>query len=533
MSTSERAVLDNRCAYERLLELQSTSSWATPENRVRWVERVAACAYRYHPGLFADGRLENVLLSLPVRETLTASIVFAAATDALRILHVATRVLPTGGHSRVLDAWIRCDRNSSHALVLTDQAGDVPAWLLTTCAESSAPLFQLNRRKGRLERAAELRSMSRQADLVVLHHHPDDAIPVCAFASSVGAPVIFWNHAHYWFSLGPTVADVTVNSHRYFSMQSELFRYARKTSVFSPVGIAFKYRDQRSRDRADLGLSDGTPVLLSMGNPSYFTPVGGRNLFVSVDRVLDQYPEALLLLVGPGPDCAGVSSMRNRDRVRAVGTVRDPRPYYGAADIVLESFPHPSLGAFTEAVGVGGAFPVPAYSAEEDIFHIDLDHFDGMVLRNRSPEAWVDAVCDALADLAATRARGYALAMKLSRSDVEFSQSLPKLYAVALAAGHNPKPIGKGVGVCEKDAITLAAASHAGLEAFDVIENPFVRYAVKRRARSSGLRGASPSLVHEMWRTVEGVQKYVSRVYRFQVLKRVRGWIRSPLFPSD
>lgn len=522
------ALRDNRYVYEMLLDWFSKRGSELPEQRVCNAEVVAAFAYKNHPGLFSDGRLENSLLGLPVRDVTIQYRVFAQRKDGLRVLHVATRVAAVGGHSRVVDGWIRCDRASNHALVLTDQSCPVPDWLLATCDASGASVFHLDRKEGRLARAAQLRAMSRQADVVVLHQHPDDAIPVCAL-STCSPPVIFWNHAHYWFSLGPSIADVTVNSQRYFSEQSRRFRNAGNACVLPVTGVPFRFRDNRRNDRVFLGLDQHSSILLSMGNPAYFCPSQGKNFFECVDRVLDKHNNTVLMLVGPGPDCADVRCMRNRSRVRACGLVSDPTPYYGAADIVLESFPHPSLGAFIEAVGVGGAFPVPAYSAEENILNTDLDQFGGMVPRSRSPEEWVGAVCDALADLSETRARGYALAMKLTRSEEEFAAALPKLYSGALSAGHRPKSIEVGVSLWTRDARILAAQSHAGLEAFDVIPNPFVRLAMKRLAKEAGIRGAAPTLLRELGNSVQEMRNYLARVWRFQVLARARAWKRRVL----
>ena len=439
------------------------------------------------------------------------------------MLHVATRVLSSGGHSRVLDKWIRLDRRSAHAVVLTSQPDEIPQYISTTCAEFNIPILKLAVRKPRSSRAAELRSLARQSDIIVLHQHPEDSTPICAFASEDCPPVIFWNHAHYWFSFGSTIADVTVNSQEYFARQSKRFRFARQQSLLrSGTGLYCNSIPDKQLSRQQLGFPSTAKILLAMGSAHYFAPVPGANFFSAVDRVLARDPDAELLLVGPEPDSPYIAAMRNKDRVRACGVVSDPIPYYGAADYVLESLPHASIGSFLEAVYYGVAFPIAAFSPEENILRHSLDQFQGAVPRSRTEDAWVDLICNALKNPEDARFQASQICRRVRETEEWFAESIEDAYARALTAGHHPCHIGDGVDITPMDARVLAEQSGTGVESLDFLKNPFIRWIAKRNAVEAGLPGRPPSLVNELRLTGAHLSNAVSRIWRYQLKNRLQ-----------
>jgi hypothetical protein len=511
----------NRYVYEYLLSRYLSSFYFSAEAKLRSAETVAGFAMMNHTGLLSDGRLENSLLSINLPRATASIALFSSRENKRRVLHVATRVMRSGGHSRVLDRWLRSDRNSSHAVVLTSQLEDIPQFISATSAEFDIPIIKLPVRSRRVRRAADLRWLSQQADIVVLHQHPEDSIPLCAFSTMNCPPVIFWNHAHYWFSFGPTIADVTMNAQEYFGNLSKKFRYSRQQSLIRGVtGIVCESIPNKASAKQELGFSPASKILLAMGNPSYFTPVPGTDFFSAVDRVLDRDTTAELLLVGPDADSPYVAAMRNKNRVRACGMVADPVPYYVAADYVLESFPHTSTGSFLEAICIGNAFPIAAFSAEEHILSFKLDQFEGDVPRTRTANEWVETVCNALSDLDLARLQATRISHRLREADRKFPESIEAAYSLALSGKHNPGPIGKGIDIPDVDALVLVAQSYASLESFNLIRNPLTRWMAKRRAAHSGLPGRL-SLTDEVQLTSKHLANAISRIWRFQLRARI------------
>src|SRR5205807_10106497 len=242
--------------------------------------------------------------------------------------------------------WVDRDLASNHCVILTRQPGEIPPLLATTCHQRGVKIVRLPMNVSKLERAATLRNLAKQADRVVLHHHPDDAIPVLAFAANGGPPVAYFNHAHFWFSLGGTVADITLNTLPFFVRLTERFRFPRAVALLSGTPGNRSYvpfdKDQAKRD---LGLDPDIPVLLATGYETYFQPGDGYDFFATLQKVLAACGALQVLVVGPcsQADFVPPAVARNK-RVRFFGPVADPVPYYQAADVCLESFPMSSLG---------------------------------------------------------------------------------------------------------------------------------------------------------------------------------------------
>lgn len=90
------------------------------QRSARGAQNAARLACFAHSGRFADGRLENMLLEIARQSVTTSGARPARGSGPERVLHVATRVLPTGGHTRLLANWIRLDRARHVSRVVPD-----------------------------------------------------------------------------------------------------------------------------------------------------------------------------------------------------------------------------------------------------------------------------------------------------------------------------------------------------------------------------------------------------------------------------
>lgn len=450
--------------YEAMVaSLQRRRKRLNPGQVVDEVERVAKFAFLQHPGLFADGRVENALLDfnehIAGKENSCPAINCFERRDHPRVLHVASELYRVGGHSRVLARWIHRDLTSHHCVVLTRQLGDVPPLMAATCRQHGAELINLPRDKSKVERAARLRRLAKQADRVVLHHHPDDAIPVLAFATKGGPPVAFFNHAHFWYSLGGAVADITLNTLPFFARLTERFRFPRAVATFAGMPwYSERTVIDKNQAKRDLGLDPSIPVLLTIGSEHYFGPALGYNFFSTLQKVLAAREKLLVLVIGPSPQTVFLPQNVVQDaRVRFLGYVADPVPYYHAADICLESFPFPSLGAFVEAVAYGAAFPIPGYAASEDILHPDRPPLPSVSPRPKDETEYVDAIATRLADLPQTHTLACELQKKLWALDQEWPSILQGVYSRIDALSHTPGPIPAAHCSFERDHQLLAS----------------------------------------------------------------------------
>ena len=137
--------------YYNVLELKNTVGMQALE--LICIRQAAQFASTHHTGRFADGGIENIALGLGVdldaRWPATGDgppyrTARAEPASGRRILHVATQVLDTGGHTRTIKNWIRHDPVSCHSLLIVRQGGTkVPLWLLETVQRSGGNLVVL------------------------------------------------------------------------------------------------------------------------------------------------------------------------------------------------------------------------------------------------------------------------------------------------------------------------------------------------------------------------------------------------------
>jgi len=342
-------------------------------------------------------------------------------------LHVATEVYPTGGHTRILAKWVRHDTSSNHVVVLTCQRFAVPVFFEREISEAGGTLVCLTPSESHVVRAAALRHISTSCDRIVLHSHPDDPVPVLAFAPPGGPPVAMFNHAHFDFCLCPSVSDLMLNTFDYFKTISQQHRFARQTDLLTVVsGIAPVTRDpiDKAAARISLGFDRSSCLVLTGGHERYFTPIAGYDFFRTAQRLLAANPKMQLLVMGIRSESSLVPlELKTEPRCHLLGPVIDPVPYYRAADLCLESFPMPSLGIVAEAIAQGEAFPVPVYGTE-GILRVSQVPLLKYRYRPLDEEDYVAYVSELSADLAGAREEARLARLSLQRIEQEWSARL-------------------------------------------------------------------------------------------------------------
>jgi len=206
------------------------------------------------------------------------------------------------------------------------------------------------------------------------------------------------------------------------------------------------------------------PVLLSSGFEGYFKPSRGQDFFKTLRKVLDVCGPLQVLLAGIRPDADFVPpDIAAHPRIRLCGRVADLRPYYCAADLCLESFPHPSLGAFLEAVAYGAAFPIPAYGEKESVLRVDLPPLCNYSPRAPDEESYVASIVARLSDLPRSRELARQLQTELQSLDKNWPSTLQSIYAQIDGRSHSPGPIPAAVSARDENSRLLAQLNPVNL----------------------------------------------------------------------
>ena len=404
---------------------------AQPEQAARWAAIAAECANSFGCRQLASDDLENLLLelatALPVPDRRCSEI------PSNRWLHVFTRVSSTGGHTALVTRWIESEaKGARHSIALTHlDSASVPE-LIGAVTQTGGSVFALGDISNLIDRATQLRKVAYlEADYVVLHIHMWDVVPTIAFGVPGGPPVLLLNHADHLFWVGGAVADRVIHLR---ASGEDVTRRLRKIdrSLYLPIPIPLRHAPKcREAVRRELGIPPEAPVMLTIGAPYKYEPMGYLDFLASLERIIVRNPAAWLIAVGPSGSHRewSIASGRSGGHIIAVGEKHCLEKYHAAADIYLEGFPFGSLTALLEAALSG----LPCVRAPAACFPPFSS--DGKALENvpvsHDIEAYEARVTSLLRDSAMRRRTGDELAtsVRLEHCVPAWSQHLRALKA--------------------------------------------------------------------------------------------------------
>ena len=386
---------------------------ATAQDHLRRGRLDAAAAYAQmaghyawmnHTGTFASPELEQLLAALGARLRQPPAAARSRGRRPARCCTwspsatgpAARRRRSPAGSSRTQSAIIACASPAS--------AGRRRRTRSARRCRSDADLIRLDTERGGLiERAARLRALAAEADVVVLHLHPYDVVPVIAFSGARGLPpVIYVDHCDHVFWLGTSISSVVMHmrdSGRRLAAARRGLDPARSAVVARPLRPAGRTTSREEAKRA-LGIDPGSVLLVTAADGTKYRPVGPPSFLDLVVPVLERHPSAILHAAGPSPEGEWEqASERTGGRLRALGMIPDVRLLQEAADVYLDSYPFSSLTSLLEAGSLG--VPAITYRGHPDdcgVLGADTRGVDEHMLTASDPAEFERALGGLIAD---------------------------------------------------------------------------------------------------------------------------------------
>lgn len=358
----------NKAVFDWCLRMARTSlQQGRAEEACEWASHAAWLASsRGWFGTLCSRDLESVLADLAL--TLPPITARSPHRGPQHWVHIVTTAYDIGGHTNMLCRWIRADRSVIHHVLLTEQSAPVPAKLTGAVAHSGGLIHRLDPESELLEKSHHIRQLaSRDADVVVLHHHPHDAASLVAFGRDGGPPVLLVNHADHLFWPGTATADLILEFREIGRQWTRKYRGSQRSVILPlpleatpPLTQAGTSAQQEARRR--LSWPESGVMLLAVASEYKFEPSGDWNFQETAREILHTCPQAWLVAVGPsarGPWRELQEAFPGRVFLPGPIDVSSPgNDVLAAADIGLGAFPFASQTSLLES-GLQGLACVP------------------------------------------------------------------------------------------------------------------------------------------------------------------------------
>lgn len=308
-----------------------------------------------HPGFYQSPEIENMLLKCADNLPIEDYVVKDKDNKKRKVLHVLSEGYSVGGHTRLVKNWIKSDTDSIHSLVTTWQIGSTPKWLLDEINKSGGWILSLETVSDKhVERAAKLRKIAYEwADIVVLHIHMMDPIPVIAFGVDGGPPVVYMNHGDHCFWLGASISDLVIDL-RPSGQELTFTRRGCNNSSILPIPLQPKKNFNRDEVRAKYKISENETVIVTIASNYKFRSINKYNYINIIKDIVNKVDNCKAYIIGPKDTGKWHEvNVETGGKIKALGVLTEIEELYQIADVYLDCFMLTSMTSLLDASKYG------------------------------------------------------------------------------------------------------------------------------------------------------------------------------------
>jgi hypothetical protein len=310
------------------------------------------------------------------------------------IVHIFSTVYRVGGHTRLAEQIIQCDKkHTHHILILNQEKNELRDELIQAAEVSGGKIFILP--KANLSTKANLLTefISQYAEKVFLHIHPEDYLPSLVLNGfSKQIDFFFVNHADHRFSYGVDLATTTINIREEAAKISYHLRSSKANFILPlPINKEVFNEGDIITIKAEYNLPQDAVVALSIGSPYKFQDHGGYHFFKTIYQALEENQNLYVFIVGINEEQLknlSILSYCSHNRLFLLGRIDNPSKLQAIADIALDPMPYGSYTALLETCFYG-AYPLVCYNTQP-LFNLYLDlSFQGKIELDKTEEEYL------------------------------------------------------------------------------------------------------------------------------------------------
>ena len=344
----------NKRNFEKLLD--ELSACKNIDCKLNLAKAASTYAVYNNTGYFTSSILETFFTDYA--ETLKTDIKNIKYKEN-SFLHVLTEGYNTGGHTRVVERWIKnATSNQIHSVVEIKSIGKILTTLQENIKEKNGEYIQFDNNLSMSEKSLKLRELGMHYEYIILHSHMDDPIPTIAFGTEeFTRPVLLYNHASHLFWLGKSVADLVLDIEK----DDEVTKIKRGISNTYFLGVPtndINLSDSVDKNeiRKKINLPTDKKIIVTSGHEIKFRTIGNDNYIDTLKKIIDN--DTFLYAIG--------ISKENKDWIKAnkeTGNHIVPiefidfnngfLDYLKCADLYLDSYPLCGGTAVIDAISSG------------------------------------------------------------------------------------------------------------------------------------------------------------------------------------
>ena len=298
------------------------------------------------------------------------------AFEKKSFLHVMSSGYRTGGHTRVVERWVRnAPQDQKHCVVFTRHKYPQLPVLISNVKEKNGYIAALKDDLSIAGKALELRKLAMHFEYVILHTHPEDPTALIAFgAEDFQRPVLFYNHSSHMFWLGKSIADLVLDLISNDDA-TVIYRNIKNPFVLGVPSLDMKITaHDKLKCRRKTGMPADKKIIVTAGSVHRYMAIGKISFLDMLKQVLDE--NTFCYAIGVDKDDPEWRSARTStgNHIILPGAIPFDKgflDYIRSADVYLDSWPLGGGAALMDAIASG----VPALSLKSA--DPQLDYFTG------------------------------------------------------------------------------------------------------------------------------------------------------------